>query len=60
MIHERLKVVFITKCGVYENTEIFDLTPHSNGFVPCYKLRARAMNWLIKSVKVIKDEDNGS
>ncbi len=49
----KLKVTFVTKDGRFENVEYFDLTPHANGFVPCYKLRAQALNWLVKSVEEV-------
>lgn len=50
---KKLRVTFITKDGKYENVETFDLTPHANGFVPDYQLRAKALNWLVKNVEEV-------
>ena len=49
-----LKVTFQPKDKGYEDKEIveyFDLTPHANGFVPDYKLRAMALNWRVIKVE---------
>lgn len=48
----KLKVTFKTRTG-HELVEFYDLTPHSNGFVPDYKLRAMALNWIILKVEEI-------
>lgn len=45
----KVDVTFKTKTG-HEFTETIDLTPHANGFVPDYRLRAMAMNWVIAKV----------
>lgn len=41
--------------GTKEIVEIIDLTPHGNGFVPDYKVRALAMNWTVIKVEKYKD-----
>lgn len=45
----KLEVTFQTKTG-HEVKEVFDLTPHANGFVPDYNLRAMALNWTVINV----------
>ena len=45
----KLKVTFTSETG-HEIVEMFDMTPHANGFIPDYKLRASALNWTIKNV----------
>ena len=51
-----LKVTFQPTAKGYEDkriVETFDDTPHSNGFVSDYKLRALAFGWRILSVEEI-------
>ena len=48
----KIKVTFTSKTG-HEIVEMFDVTPHANGFVPDYKLRASALNWTVKDVQQI-------
>jgi hypothetical protein len=48
----KIKVTFTSKLG-HEIVEMYDTTPHANGFVPDYKLRASALNWTIKSVEQV-------
>jgi hypothetical protein len=48
----KIKVTFLTKTG-HEVVETFDLTPHANGFVPDYKLRAMALGWQVIKVTEI-------
>ena len=50
----KLLVTFKTQTG-HEITEYFDLTPHSSGFVPCYKLRSLALGWLVINVEQLKE-----
>lgn len=45
-----LTVTFITKTG-HKVVEKFSTKPHSNGFVPDYKLRAQALNWVVIDVQ---------
>jgi hypothetical protein len=52
----KLKVTFQPKAKGYEDkriVETFDTTPHSNGFVPDYKLRAMALGWIVLKVEEI-------
>jgi len=54
---EMVKVTFAPKAKGYEDkriVETYDLTPQSNGFTPCYKTRAMALNWRIISVEETK------
>lgn len=47
----KLTVTFKTPTG-HLITEEIDTTPHANGFVPDYRLRAMALNWAIVNVEV--------
>jgi hypothetical protein len=51
----KIRVTFQPRAKGYETkriVETFDLTPHANGFVACYKTRALALNW-----RIIKTEE---
>lgn len=46
----KYEVTFKTRTG-HLVKEVIDTTPHANGFVPDYKLRASALNWTVVEVK---------
>lgn len=50
----KIKVTYTTPINT-QIVEIYDLTPHKNGFVPDYKLRALALNWTVIKVEEIKE-----
>lgn len=52
----KIKVTFTSETG-HEIVEMFDTTPHANGFVPDYKLRASALNWTVKSVESLNPQE---
>lgn len=51
-----LKVTFQPRNPKFQGQKIvetFDLTPHSNGFVPDYELRALALDWRVVKVEKV-------